>query len=121
MTAPVLPPAASTDDPMPASASSDVQQLLGALQRGETTDDDSGEVLFRHVYAELRALAKQHRRRWRGNPTLNTTALVHEAYLKLKPDRGLDVADRAHFNYVMVRAMRQVLVDQARRDNAQKR
>ena len=60
------------------------------------------------------------RRRGAGE-TLCTTALVHEAYFKLKPDRGLDVKDKAHFTYIVARAMRQVLVDAARRKNAEKR
>lgn len=76
--------------------------------------------LFELAYAELLRRARWARRQG-ASPTLNTTALVHEAYLKLKPGRGLEVADRAHFNYVMVRAMRQVLIDKARRRKAQKR
>lgn len=92
-------------------------ELVRAARQGERAAVDR---LFELAYAELMTRARALRRGG-APPTLNTTALVHEAYLKLQPDRGLDVADRAHFSYVMVRAMRQVLVDQARRQTAQKR
>jgi RNA polymerase sigma factor (TIGR02999 family) len=72
------------------------------------------------VYGELRALAHQVRG-GRGGETLNTTALVHEAYLKLAGASGAAWADRAHFFSLVARAMRQVLVDSARRRLAAKR
>lgn len=92
-------------------------ELVRAAREG---DRGAVDRLFALAYAEL--LERAHALRRRGAPaTLNTTALVHEAYLKLKPGRELEIADRAHFGYVMVRAMRQVLVDQARRRGAAKR
>ena len=79
-------------------------------------EGDRGAVdrLFALAYAEL--LERAHGLRRSGAP-----ALVHEAYLKLRPGRELDIEDSTHFGYVMVRAMRQVLVDQARRRGAAKR
>src|SRR5262245_40194940 len=76
--------------------------------------------LFDRVYDELRRLA--HRvRGGRASETLQTTALVHEAYLKLASSRSLAVTSRAHFFAIAARAMRQILVDSARRQLAQKR
>ncbi len=104
---------------MPGSSGSshEVTLLLGALARGETLDDDA---LFGHVYAELRGLAHQQRARWHGNETLNTTALVHEAYLKLVGGGGA-YEGRAHFLAVAAKAMRHLLVNYAERQAAQKR
>jgi len=103
--------------PMDANHHDVTVDLVRSARQGDRAAIDR---LFELAYGEL--IRRARGLRFGGAPaTLNTTALVHEAYLKLRPDRGLDVADRAHFNYVMVRAMRQVLVDQARRDNAQKR
>ena len=91
-------------------------QLLDALRRGET----DSEELFRRLYAELHTIAHRHRARWSGNETLNTTALVHEAYLKLMG--GLEgFENRAHVLGVASRAMRQVLVSYAEAQRAQKR
>jgi RNA polymerase sigma factor (TIGR02999 family) len=75
---------------------------------------ESQERLFALAYEELRRIASQQRRRVGGSATLNTTALVHEVYLKLSPhphSRGLE---RAHFLALTARAMRQVLIDHAR-------
>jgi RNA polymerase sigma factor (TIGR02999 family) len=78
--------------------------------------------LFSLVYDELRIHA--HRRRLfqgGGDDMLNTTALVHEAYLKMTEPASLSYQDRAHFFAVAARAMRQILVDAARRRKAFKR
>lgn len=76
--------------------------------------------LFSVTYEELRRLAATVRR---GDPseTLNPTALVNEAYLKLAASAGLEPASRLHFKRIAARAMRQVLVEAARRRGAQKR
>jgi RNA polymerase sigma factor (TIGR02999 family) len=92
-------------------------ELIRAAREG---DRDAVDRLFSLAYDELRHLARLVRRRGAGQ-TLNTTALVHEAYLKLQPERGLSLVDRAHFTYVVARAMRQVVVDAARRRLAAKR
>ena len=103
---------------MPPSPNHDVTLLLDALRRGETVDD---AALLRPLYDELYALARQHRARWRGNDTLNTTALVHEAYLKLVGSEGADFDGRAHFLAVASKAMRHVLISYAEKQAAQKR
>ena len=92
-------------------------ELIRAAREG---DREAVDRLFSLAYGELRHLAHLVRRRGAGE-TLNTTALVHEAYLKLRPERGLEIEDRAHFTYIVARAMRQVVVDAARRKAADKR
>jgi RNA polymerase sigma factor (TIGR02999 family) len=89
----------------------DVTEALDALRAG---DDVARTRLLQAVYAELRRIAHAQRRRERPDHTLNTTALVHEAYLKLlgPDDRHFD--NRVHFYGAAVSAMRQVLVEYAR-------
>jgi len=77
--------------------------------------------MFVLVYEELRRLARRHRRARGDEPTLNTTALVHEAYLKLLQSEHLQGLERAHFFALAARAMRQILVDQARRRDVRRR
>jgi RNA polymerase sigma factor (TIGR02999 family) len=73
------------------------------------------------VYDELRAVARRQLRRWSPGQTLDTTALVHEAYFKLVDQTSAAGQDRAHFLSVAGVAMRQILVDAARRRTAKKR
>lgn len=81
---------------------------------------DDLSALMPQVYDELLRIARHHlRRQWSG-VTLNTTAVVHEAYLKLADGRGR-WNDRAHFLALASRAMRQLIVDHARRRLAAKR
>jgi RNA polymerase sigma factor (TIGR02999 family) len=88
-----------------------VTALLMAARDG---DEAAFQSLFDRLYAELRRLA--HVVRAGHEPaTLDTTELVHEAYLKLVPGRGFTARDRLHFFRIAARAMRQVLVDAARR------
>lgn len=84
-------------------------------------DEDAGEVLFARVYDELRRLASGQLRGGRGSVTLQTTALVHEAYLRLVGASGGEIHDRAHLLAVAATAMRQIVVDHARRRGAAKR
>jgi RNA polymerase sigma factor (TIGR02999 family) len=88
------------------------QTVTQLLQAAEAGDDAAFRQLYARTYDELRRLA--HRVRSGEGQTLNTTALVHEAYLKLVPGAGL-ARDRVHFFRIAARAMRQVLVDAARR------
>ena len=76
--------------------------------------------LFSLVYEELRRLASFVRKNEAG-VTLNSTALVHEAWLKLKDSPHMSATSPAHFKAIAARAMRQVLVDEARRRSARKR
>ncbi len=73
------------------------------------------------VYDELRALAASYLRRERADHTLQTTALVHEAYLRLTGQHGTIWQNRGHFFGIAAQAMRRVLVDHARRRKAEKR
>ena len=77
--------------------------------------------LFDDLYGELRRLARGQLRRRRPGATLGTTALVHEAYVKLEGAGRVTVRDREHFLALAARAMRQVLVDAARARDAAKR
>lgn len=92
--------------------------LLEAARRGESRATDE---LFSAVYDELRQLARSNRRRWRGNQTLNTTALIHEAFLKLSGQDKLDWQNRTHFYATASKAMRQILINYAERATAAKR
>lgn len=96
----------------------DVTTLLQAHAAGEA--DALAELLPR-VYEELRRIAAGRLRHERPGHTLSPTDLVHEAFLKLVPLRGLEMRERAHFHAVAARAMRQVLIDHAERRNALKR
>jgi RNA polymerase sigma factor (TIGR02999 family) len=95
----------------------EVTRLLSQLRGG---DHDALDRLFPLVYQELRRAAERALRREAGGHTLQPTALVHEAYLKLAGG-PLESANRAHFLGIVARAMRQVLVDHARRRRAAKR
>lgn len=98
--------------------SGDVTELLHAWSSG---DPEALKKLLPLVYAELRRRASAQMRRERGGHTLQPTALVHEAFLKLVSQKGLTWQDRAHFFAVAARAMREVLVDHARKRDAEKR
>ena len=95
-----------------------VGRLLDELRGGNQAAFDE---LFPLVYDELRGLAGRQRRRWEGDETLDTTALVHEAYLKLAGQSAPEWRSRAHFLAVAATAMRQILIDYAKRKSAAKR
>lgn len=96
----------------------DITELLHRFQDG---DEKARNELVEAVYAELRAIAARHMNRERGEHTLQTTALVNEAYLKLVNIKAAQWQDRAHFFAVAARVMRQILVDHARQRLAGKR
>ena len=97
----------------------DVTVLLRRLRDG---DADAAAAMAQAVYQDLRQIARNLMRQDHGN-TLQPTALVHEAWLKLQRalQNGAEVADRRHFFAVASRAMRQILVNHARDRSAQKR
>jgi RNA polymerase sigma factor (TIGR02999 family) len=95
-----------------------VTHLLDALRGG---DRGAFERLFPLVYAELHEVAGMQRRRWDGDDTLNTTALVHEAYLRLVDQTAPRWVNRPHFMAVAATAMRQILMDYAKRKQTAKR
>lgn len=96
----------------------DITRLLRRLEEG---DEAAVDRLFPLVYDELRRLARAQVHRVGSPPTLSATALVHEAYLKLSGGSALKAQNRSHFLSIAARAMRQVLVDQARQKQAKKR
>lgn len=95
-----------------------VTRLLGKVRAGDSSAFDE---LLPILYGDLKDRAQAQRRRWQGDDTLNTTALIHEAYLKLAAADEPDWESRAHFLAVASRAMRQVLIDYARIKQAEKR
>lgn len=107
----------SADQPGGSSTDEWVSECLRRVREG---DPEALGNLFDRMYEELRDLARRVRR-GRATPTLNTTALLHEAYVKLLPTRTLAVEDRSHFRSIVARAMRQVLVDAARHRATEKR
>jgi RNA polymerase sigma-70 factor, ECF subfamily len=96
---------------MPDPAREDVTVLLGQLASG---NDGAASRLMPLVYDELRRLAGGYMRRERTDHTLQATALVHEAYLKLVEQRSVNWQGRAHFFGIAAQMMRRILVDHAR-------
>ena len=96
----------------------EITSLLAAVKRG---DRGAESVLAEKVYGELHAIAGNQMRKERPDHTLQTTALVHEAYLRLVRDRSVDWQDRVHFFACASMVMRRILVDYARRRSAGKR
>lgn len=103
---------------MPKATSQPVDALLAQWRAG---DEESLGRLLPVVYNELRRLAHYHLRRERPDHTLQTTALVHEAYLCLMKEQPTDFENRAHFFGVCANLMREILVQYARRRKAAKR
>ena len=96
----------------------DLTALLGRWENGTPADQ---EQLLAAVRAELRRIAAAYMRRERRDHTLQPTALVHEAYLRLIKMPGVRWENRAHFFGIAARLMRQILVDHARKRGARKR
>jgi RNA polymerase sigma factor (TIGR02999 family) len=96
----------------------EITQLLKAWRRGDRT---ALERLTPLVYDRLRRLASHYVRRERAGQTLQRTALVHEAYVRLVEGADIDWQDRAHFFAVAAQVMRRILVDAARARGAEKR
>jgi RNA polymerase sigma factor (TIGR02999 family) len=96
----------------------DLTRMLHRWNRGEA--EALGEI-FPLVYGELRRVARRALSRERRNHTLQPTALVHEAYLRLVPQQGKSWQNREHFFAVCAGLMRRILVDHARRRDALKR
>jgi RNA polymerase sigma-70 factor, ECF subfamily len=113
---------ASSSAPQPSSSrtpeQADITGLLLAFSRGEPRALDE---LMPIVYGELRRIARHHIRREVTGHTLDTTGLVHEAYLRLVDGQRVEWRDRNHFFSTASRAMRRVLVDHARARQTAKR
>lgn len=98
--------------------SGDITQLLAAVRNREKGAEDN---LLPLIYSELRRLARLKLRHERSDHTLQATALVHEAYVRLLGQEGGAWQNRAHFFGVASRVMRQILIDYARQRKAKKR
>lgn len=103
---------------MPDASSSAVTRLLEKWAGG---DDEALRSLIPLVYQELRRLARRHFRNERSDHTLQSTALVHEAYLRLCRQPRVRCAGREHFFAIAAQSMREILVEHARRHRAAKR
>jgi RNA polymerase sigma factor (TIGR02999 family) len=97
---------------------SDVTRILNAIERGEARATDE---LLPLVYEELRLLAAQKLSHEPPGQTLQATALVHEAYLRLVAEKAQNWKNRNHFFLTAAEAMRRILIDNARRKKSQKR
>jgi len=95
-----------------------VTTLLAKWRKGSV---EAEAQLMERVQGELRRLAAGYLRRERAGQTLQPTAVVNEAYMRLLPQRGVSWENRAHFFGIAARMMRRVLVDHARRRHAAKR
>jgi RNA polymerase sigma factor (TIGR02999 family) len=105
------------DLPMQSDGAGEVTRLLSDVRSG---DREAFDRLLSLLYGELREVAERQLRR--GNDrTLHATALVHEVYVKLSDQSAIPSNDRAHFLAIAARAMRQVLIDRARKRHAEKR
>ncbi len=97
------------------------QTITRILQNYDAGDQKAFDQLFNLLYENLHLIAKKRRRQWRGNNTLNTTAILHEAYLKLVDQSAVEWESRSHFYTVASKAMRHILINYARDQNRQKR
>ena len=109
---------ATTDEPTSVDDGRDVTALLLELRDGDRAAMDR---IFPIIYAELHRIAHAQLLRERDGHTLSATALVHEAYFKLVDVTRVEWRDRVHFLSMAARAMRRILIDYAREQNAQRR
>ena len=97
---------------------SDITQLLQAARQG---DRAAADQVVAQLYGELQRLARRHMRRAGDMTLLDTTALVHEAWLRLAGSQGKDFPDRRHFLAYAAHAMRSVVIDMVRARQAERR
>jgi len=95
--------------------------ITGLIRAASAGDHLARNTLYDSIYRELRSMARAQRRRWRGNHTMDTTALINEAYVKLADGKPVQFNDRAHFFATASRAMRQILINYSERATAAKR
>jgi RNA polymerase sigma-70 factor, ECF subfamily len=93
----------------------------GLLERVSAGEREAFDELYTRLYRDLGELARAQRRRQGAPETLDTTAVVHEAYARLAADTGVSWKGRAHFFAIAARTMRRVIVDYARERGARKR
>lgn len=99
----------------------DTARIAELLQRQAEGDGEALDELMPLVYEQLRHLARKQIAGNKRRNTLDTTALVHEAYLQIQREPAIDWQDRGHFNAICSRTMRRIIIDYARRQGAQKR
>jgi RNA polymerase sigma-70 factor (ECF subfamily) len=97
------------------------QPITALLRRAASGDPDAEQEFATAVYRELRRMAARYMRAERQDHTLQPTALVHEAFLRLVDQKNISWQNRAHFYGVAANVMRHVLIDHARRARADKR
>ncbi len=95
--------------------------ITALLDRWRCGEKEAADRLMELVYNELHRIAAREMRREHGEHTLQTTAIVHEAYLRITKSEPIDWKDRAHFYAVAAQQLRRVLVDHARRQHSEKR
>ena len=115
------PPDPPEDPGIPEGTSHPSGELTLLLRRFTTGDSEAGNIVMRTIHAELRRIASRHMRKERKDHTLQTTALVNEAYLRLIAGEAGEWNNRNHFFAVASTVMRQILVDHARARKALKR
>ncbi len=98
----------------------DIRESTTILKKARAGDAGAAEQLIPLLYDELHAVAVRFFRKERTDHTLQPTALVHEAYLRLVDQDGVEAQDRAHFLALAARLMRQILIDHARHRRSQK-
>jgi RNA polymerase sigma factor (TIGR02999 family) len=104
------------------SAQGEVTQLLNRLSEGSEVEKNRAmDQLIPLIYGELKALARSNRYRWNEEPAPGTTSLVHEAYARLADRPGAGYESRRQFFKVVSKAMRSILIDNARRYRCRKR
>lgn len=99
----------------------ELTRLLNQLHSGQAEHRQVLDRLMPLVYSELKALARSNRYRWRGGSNPGTTSLVHEAYAKLAQGQGAGFDNRGQFFAIASKAMRSILIDNARWHSRQKR
>ena len=95
--------------------------LTGLLELVNSGDKNAMDQVFQIAYGELHQIAKNRRRQWNGNDTLNTTALIHEAFVKLTDQKHPNWQNRVHFYAAASKAMRHILVNYSIQQKADKR
>ena len=99
----------------------ETHEVTGLLDRWRLGDRDAANQLMELVYADLHRIAAREMRREHGEHTLQTTAVLHEAYLRIFSSRPVNWKDRSHFYAVASQQLRRVLLDHARRVHSEKR
>ena len=99
----------------------ETHDITGLLDRWRSGDVEAANQLMEMVYGDLHKIAAREMRREHGEHTLQTTAVLHEAYLRIFRSAPVEWKDRAHFFAVAAQQLRRVLLDHARRANSEKR